>query len=242
MHWYTCTFLQYHTIMNILIIGASSGIGRELWSHYAGKGHCVAIMARRSDVINGIQASDPQHTLAVSCDIADITAFNAAFETVCSKIGHLDMAIVCAGTGELNPHLDTATEMSTIATNVSGWTNAVDSLFRLFVRQNYGHLVTITSVGGLQPTPVAPAYSASKAFQINYTKSLQGKSKGTPITVTEIRPGLVDTRMAKGEGLFWVMPLPKVTAQIIKAIDSKKRRCIVTRRWRIINYLLKHFM
>ena len=152
------------------------------------------------------------------------------------------MAIICAGIGELNPKLDVETELSTLSVNVMGWANAVASIYRLFEEQKSGHLVTITSVGGLQPTPIAPSYSASKAFQINYTKSLQNKAKGTDIIVTEIRPGLVDTSMAKGEGLFWVMPLDKVCRKIIKAIDKKQKRLIVTRRWRIINYLLKHFV
>lgn len=94
----------------------------------------------------------------------------------------------------------------------------------------------------MQPTPIAPSYSASKAFQINYTKSLQQKSKGSSIVVTEIRPGLVDTRMAKGEGLFWVMPLDKVVKKIIVAINNKNKLKIVTTRWHIINWVLKHFM
>ncbi len=122
-----------------------------------------------------------------------------------------------------------------------GWTNCIVRAYNLFVKQGFGQLVAITSVGGLQPTAIAPAYSASKSFQINYIKSLQRKSKGTAITVTEIRPGLVDTRMAKGEGLFWVMPLEKVGRQIVTAINKKKRRAIVTKRWRVINWLLKHF-
>lgn len=159
-----------------------------------------------------------------------------------SKFGHLDMAIICAGVGELNPKLELSTELATLSVNVNGWTNAIDSIYKIFEDQKSGHLVTITSVGGLQPTPMAPSYSASKAFQINYTKSLQQKSKGTSIHVTEIRPGLVDTRMAKGEGLFWVMPLDRVVRQIIKAISQKKRLKIVTLRWRTINWILKHFM
>lgn len=144
--------------------------------------------------------------------------------------------------GDLNPKLEVGTELSTLYVNVIGWANAVASAYNLFERQKSGHLVTITSAGGLQPTPIAPSYSASKAFQINYTKSLQCKAKGTDIIVTEVRPGLVDIHMAKGEGLFWVMPLGKVCHQIIKAIDKKQKRLIVTRRWRIINYLLKHFI
>ena len=159
-----------------------------------------------------------------------------------SKFGHLDMAIICAGVGELNPKLELSTELPTLSVNVNGWTNAIDSIYKIFEDQKSGHLVTITSVGGLQPTPMAPSYSASKAFQINYTKSLQQKSKGTTVVVTEIRPGLVNTRMAKGEGLFWVMPLDKVTNKIINAISHKKTLKIVTTRWRIINWVLKHFM
>lgn len=228
--------------MNILIIGATSGIGRELWQHYVTDGNTVAITARRADLLNDMAESYPDNTIAAAGDIADTSAFTATLDSIITRLGKIDLAIVCAGIGELNPGLDTATELSTVAVNVTGWTNAVDTLYQLFTRQNHGHLVTITSVGGLQPTPVAPAYSATKAYQINYTRSLQGKSKGTPITVTEIRPGLVDTRMAKGEGLFWVMPLDKVVPRIIRAIDRKKRLCIVTRRWRIINYLLRHVL
>ncbi len=100
----------------------------------------------------------------------------------------------------------------------------------------------MTSVGGLQPTRIAPCYRASVAFQINYTKSLQQKSKGSPVVVTEIRPGLVNTRMAKGEGMFWVMPLDKVVKEIEKAISKKNKLKIVTTRWRVINWILKHFM
>lgn len=227
--------------MNILIIGATSGIGYELWKHYATSGNTVVITGRRNENLSRQIKERPADTLAFQCDIADCSAFNSMLKKVMAKLGHLDLAIVCAGVGELNPELDVSTELSTIAVNVNGWTNAIDSIYKIFEKQRSGHLVAITSVGGLQPTPIAPSYSASKAFQINYTKSLQRKSKESAIVVTEIRPGLVDTRMAKGDGLFWVMPLNKVVKEIIRAIDKKKKLTIVTTRWRILNWLLKHF-
>ena len=67
-----------------------------------------------------------------------------------------------------------------------------------------GHLVVITSVGGLRGGGAAPAYNASKAYQINYAEGLRQRvaKSGLPVTITDIRPGLVDTAMAKGEGLF----------------------------------------
>lgn len=228
--------------MNILIIGATSGIGNSLYSHYISCGNHVAIMGRRKNILDEICAANPAYTLAFPVDISNINSFNNAFEEVVKSFQNIDLAILCAGIGELNEPLDIKQELTTLSTNVIGWTNAVDTLYNHFEKNGKGHLVTITSVGGLQPTPIAPSYSASKAFQINYTKSLQAKARKTAITITEIRPGLVDTRMAKGNGLFWVMPLEKVSKQIIRAIDTKKKLCIVTKRWRILNYIVKHFL
>ena len=228
--------------MNILIIGATSGIGYELWKHYTTKGNTVAITGRRDESLQRQIKENPGSTVAFRCDVADLLSFDTMLKDIMSKFGYLDLAIICAGVGELNPDLDLSTELATLSVNVNGWTNVVDSIYKIFEKQKSGHLVTITSVGGLQPTPIAPSYSASKAFQINYTKSLQQKSKGSSIVVTEIRPGLVDTRMAKGEGLFWVMPLDKVVKEIEKAISKKNKLKIVTTRWRVINWILKHFM
>lgn len=227
--------------MNILIIGATSGIGHNLWEHYVSSGHNVIVVGRRKELLDDMAQDFPENTHAVSYDISQTGSFDNELGNIIREYGRIDLAIICAGIGELNPKLDVETELSTLSVNVMGWANAVASIYRLFEEQKSGHLVTVTSVGGLQPTPIAPSYSASKAFQINYTKSLQNKAKGTDIVITEIRPGLVDTRMAKGEGLFWVMPLDKVCRKIIKAIDKKQKRLIVTRRWRIINCLLKHF-
>lgn len=228
--------------MKILIIGATTGIGNYLWRHYVLMGHDVIIIGRRKELLSDMEREFPEHTLAISCDISQTDTFDKTLGIILNKHTHIDMAIVCAGIGELNPKLDVEIEKSTISVNVIGWMNTVASIYRLFQQQGLGQLVTITSVGGLQPTPRAPSYSASKAFQINYTKSLQCKAKGTNIIVTEIRPGLVNTGMAKGDGLFWVMPLDKVCRRIIHAIDKKQKRLIVTRRWRLINFILKHFI
>ncbi len=227
--------------MNIVIIGATSGIGHKLWQYYSSQGNKVAVLGRRKSEIDLMIKNAPQKTIGFSCNIADTVAFNDAFNRILKELGKIDLIILCAGIGELNPELQIDTELHTILVNVYGWTNCVDRAYSLFLNQQFGHLVAITSVGGLQPTPVAPSYSASKAFQINYIKSLQQKSKSPSIIVTEIRPGLVKTRMAKGEGLFWVMPLDKVVKEIVKAISKKKQRIIVTRRWRLINWILKHF-
>ena len=227
--------------MNILIIGATSGIGHNLWQHYSSKGCNVAVIGRRKEEIDSMIRESPHSTIGFPCDISDITEYNDTFDKVLNDFVTLDLVILCAGIGELNPDLNADTELTTIRVNVEGWTNCVDKAYNLFLNQKRGHLVVITSVGGLLPSSIAPSYSASKAYQINYIKAIQKKSKNTGVDVTEIRPGLIDTRMAKGEGLFWVMPLNKVTKNIIKAIENKHHRLILDRRWRVINFFLRHF-
>ena len=96
-------------------------------------------------------------------------------------------------------------------------------------------------MGGLKAEASAPAYSATKAYQINYTKALQGKSKGTDILVSEVRPGLTDTQMAKGDSLFWVMPVNKVVKQIVSGISKRKSTITVSKRWKLISFFLKLF-
>ena len=228
--------------MKILLIGATSGIGKSLYSHYISCGDKVSIMGRRKDILEEMSSKNPLLTIPLPVDISDCPSFDNAFTKAVESLQQIDIAIICAGVGELNPSLAFSKELETLSTNVIGWTNVIDTLYNYFEKQGQGHIVSITSVGGLQPTPIAPSYSASKAYQINYTKSLQAKAKNSPVCLTEIRPGLVDTRMAKGEGLFWVMPLEKVSKQIIRAIETKRKLCIVTKRWRILNYILKHFM
>lgn len=226
--------------MNILIIGATSGIGNKLWRYYSSSGNIVTAMGRRHEELDKMKNRMPDNTIPVQCDIADIDAFNTSFGDIAGKLTSIDLAIVCAGVGELNPGLDINTELNTLKVNIQGWTNCVDTIYNHFSKQGYGHLVTVTSIGGLRPEPTAPSYGASKAYQINYTKALQRKSRGSGILVTEIRPGLFDTRMAKGDGLFWVMPLSEVTAATIRAIGKKQSRAIINRRWRTINYFLKY--
>ena len=155
---------------------------------------------------------------------------------------YIDIAIVCSSVGDINATLDYAVERQTIDTNVVGWTFVINMLYHILEQQDHGHLVAITSAGGLRGEAMAPAYNATKAYQINYMEALRKKAfkNGGHIIVTDIRPGLVDTSMAKGEGLFWVMPVEKVASQIIEAICKKKSKAYVTRRWHILAIINKN--
>ena len=226
--------------MNILIIGATSGIGKELLSQYVKQEHKVIACGRRENILNEFQKLNAA-VKGVQLDICDIDSTSQTISGLFAQT-RIDIAIVTAGIGDLNPTLDNTIELNTLQTNVTAWTNCVDLLYKAFQKQGFGHLVLITSVGGLRGEPMAPAYSASKAYQMNYVEALQKKAykSESSIIITEVRPGLIDTAMAKGDGLFWVMPTSIVVKQILRAINKKQATCIVTKRWRIVHFIMRY--
>ena len=188
-----------------------------------------------------MKESYPSNVITCTADISKQDEISTAINFFQSQMCTMDLVIVCSGIGELNPLLDFNIEYPTLLTNVVGWTYVVDAFYNILVHQGFGHLVAITSIGGLRGELQAPAYSASKAYQINYMEALRKRAyKDGGVCVTDIRPGLVNTRMAKGENLFWVMPLEKVVTQITKAIQHKKTKAYVTKRWHILAIINKN--
>ena len=227
---------------NIIIIGATSGIGRAFFEKYAADGNRIGIVGRRTHLLDELRQEHPDTTITATADITKQEEIARAIDAFRAELKDIDLAIVCSGTGDINASFDYAVERPTIETNVMGWTFVIDTLYHIFEQQGHGHLVAITSAGGLRGEPMAPAYSASKAYQINYMEALRKKAykSGNHIHVTDIRPGLVNTAMAKGEGLFWVMPVEKVTSQIITAIRKQMSKAYVTKRWHILAVINKN--
>lgn len=225
----------------IIIIGATSGIGRGLAEQYAQENCLIGITGRRENLLKEICAQDKSKLFYQICDITHTEETIASLEKLVEKSGGMDLLIICAGTGEENPELSYQLEEPTLLTNVVGFTNIADWGFRYFEQQKGGHIVTISSVGGIRGSGIAPAYNASKAYQINYMEGLRQKATQSPypIYTTDIRPGFVDTAMAKGEGLFWITPVNKAVKQIKKAISQKKKVAYISKRWRYVTWILK---
>jgi short-subunit dehydrogenase len=223
-----------------IIIGATTGIGKGLAKILSNNNYRIGLTGRRLELLNELKSENPNFYVK-SFDINDTNVVGQKLDELAAELGGLDIIIICSGIGDLNENLDFEIEKRTILTNVFGFTCVADWAFNYFEKQKSGHLVAISSIGGLRGSRQAPAYNATKAYQINYLEGLRQKAKklNTPIFVTDIRPGLVDTQMAKGEGLFWVMPVEKVVRQIFRAIIDKKKVAYITKRWRIIALILK---
>lgn len=224
-----------------IIIGSTSGIGKELAKLLASKDYKVGLVGRRSEILNELKNENPNSYFIKSIDVAETKTTIQKLDELTKELGGLDLLIISSGIGELNEKLDFEIENRTIQTNVIGFTCIANWAFNYFEQQKFGHLVGISSIGGLRGSRQAPAYNATKAYQINYLEGLRQKATKLkfPIYVTDIRPGLVDTAMAKGDGLFWVMPAKKVSLQIYELISKKKKVAYVTKRWILIATILK---
>ena len=224
----------------IIILGATSGIGKELAQLYAGQNHSVAITGRRTHLLEELKSTNPNF-ITIPFDITQTDDIVKKLDELSSELGGVDLLIISSGTGDINPDLDFAIEKRTIDTNVIGFTAVCDWAMNYFEKQGRGHLVGITSIAGIRGNKHAPSYYASKSYQINYLESMRQKATALkkPIYITDIRPGLVDTDMAKGDGLFWVAPVKKAGKQIYTAIEKKKRTGYITKRWWLISAILK---
>ena len=224
-----------------IIIGATSGIGKGLAEILANNNYKVGITGRRMELLSELKSQKPNSFYTKTFDISDTKIILQNLETLTTELGGLDLLIISSGTGDLNEKLDFEIEKRTIETNILGFTCVSNWAFNYFEKQKSGHLVAISSVGGLRGSRIAPAYNATKAYQINYLEGLRQKAAKlkTQIFVTDIRPGFVDTDMAKGEGQFWVATVDKAAQQIFEAIMDKKKIAYITKRWKLIATVLK---
>jgi short-subunit dehydrogenase len=224
-----------------IVVGATSGIGKQLALLLADNNYVVGITGRRGPLLTELRDTKPDGFITAAFDVTEIEAIPQQLKKLTEELGGLDLLVMCSGIGELNPSLDPATEQQTNNVNVAGFTAVADWSFNFFEGQRRGHFMAITSVAGVRGGRHSLAYNASKAYQINYLQGLRQRAANfkIPVYITGARPGFVDTVMAKGEGLFWVAPVEKAAGQIYKAIENKRKVVYITKRWRLVACLIR---
>ena len=228
-------------VKNAIIIGASSGIGRALSLVLASNGYGVGLASRRGDLLREV-ADEIHGTSAVKViDVSRPAEAMQCLRELIAEMRDVELFVISAGTGYVNPRLDWEPENETLAVNVSGFTAIANVAVAHLTARGSGCLVGISSIAALRGNPDAPAYSASKAFMSNYLQGLRYRfaKLRLPVVVIDVQPGFVDTPMAKAERKFWVASPEKAAEQIFAAIRKQKKHVYVTRRWRLVAWVMK---
>lgn len=228
------------TSKKAIIVGASSGIGWALAYVLTREGYTVGLCARRLARLSQLQSDLGKSSFIALKDITSKDAFED-FEEYLQSQGSVDLVVISAGTGHINPGLEWKLENETVDVNVKGFTAIADASMRFFLKQGYGHLVGISSVALFRGNAETPAYNASKAYVSNYLEGLRliAAKKNLPVHVTDIRPGFVLTDMAQGKQIFWAATPEKAVAQIYQSIRKRKKIAYITRRWRLVSWALR---
>lgn len=204
----------------VLVIGASSGIGRETASVLARQGARVMASARREDRLRTLRN---EHA---SCDIeifpADATRpadMEGLVRHTRERWGHIDILVYVTGTNtpdrslkRLNPEIwDTL-----IGVNLNGAYYSTHAVLPSMRERGAGHLIYIASTSALAPDPSGAAYQASKRGLLGLAHAVRFEEKGNGIRTCVICPGLVDTELLEKRP---AKPTPEQLAKALKPID-----------------------
>ncbi|MFH1539883.1 MAG: SDR family NAD(P)-dependent oxidoreductase [bacterium] len=225
-----------------VIIGASSGIGRELAKTFSQNGCSLGLAARRLELLETLKAELAGEAHVRQMDVSQAEKAVTILDEIIEELGGMDLIIISAGVDLHDSKLDWNKTEETININAKGFAALANAAFDYFSKQSSGHIVGISSIAGLRGSADHPAYSASKAFVSNYLEGLRMKTlkSGLNIHVTDIRPGNVDTPMTRGhDGMFWAMPAEKAARQIFDAVRQKKKIAYVTKRWGLIARIMR---
>lgn len=228
---------DYTTVhRHAIVMGATSGIGREVALLLAEKGWHVAVAGRRADCLEELALMHENIKVAKSVDI-NAPGASTALEEMAAELGGMDLYVHSSGIGWQNEALEQEKELMTVETNASGFTRMVSAAFKIMAREGKGgHIACISSIAGTKGLGAAPAYSATKRFQAHYMECLAQLShkRGLHIIMTDIRPGFVDTPLIAGSDYPLKLSAAAVAADIVKAIKKKKGVCIIDWRYKLL--------
>jgi short-subunit dehydrogenase len=222
-----------------IVIGASSGIGKQVAQMLINEGWTVGLAARRDEMLMEMMQA---HEDRVKVEKIDVTVSSATenLTHLINNIGGMDLFFYAAGIGKQNRDLQEDIELATVSTNALGFTRMIGAAYRYFAEQGGGHIAAITSIAGTKGLGPSPSYSATKAMQNTYLQALEqlAHSKGLKICFTDIRPGFVDTDLLSGTHKYPMLMKPEPVAKaIMQAIKSKKHICVIDTRWRLLTMI-----
>ena len=224
--------------MTAIIVGASSGIGREVAKLLLADGWKLGVAARREESLMELKKEAPERVEVMPIDVTKPDA-GERLQRLIQHLGGIDLYFHASGIGKQNRTLEEDIELSTLETNGVGFTRMLGVAYRYFAEQGVGQIAAITSIAGTKGLGPAPAYSATKAFQSTYMQSLeqQAHQRGLNISFTDIRPGFVDTALLNDGFPYPMLMRPESVARdIVRSIYRHRHVRVIDYRYRILTF------
>lgn len=234
---------------NILITGASSGLGAEMARQFAAMGRNLALCARRGDRLeelrSALTAANPGITVALrALDVNDHDAVFTVFRELRDELGGVDRVIVNAGIAKGQPigtgHFRVNRE--TAQTNFLAALAQCEAAMEIFRERDEGHLVLVSSMSAMRGFPGnLTTYAATKAAVSSLAEGIRADTMGTPIAVTALHPGYIRTELNAGSrgGPLMTAVEPGVRS-MVRAIERERVSTCNPAWWTPIGFVIRH--
>jgi len=178
----------------VLVTGASRGIGAAIAHAFAARGATLGLVARRRDALEELanELEGGAH-VALEGDVSDQDSIAAAVE----QFGDVDVLVANAGITHYRPFaqlpLDEARQMNDV--NWLGTIHTVWAALPGMLERGRGHIVVVSSGGGVRGFPSAAVYNGTKAAQRGFAEALRHELHGSGVSVTTVYPGEIETSL-----------------------------------------------
>ncbi|WP_026582914.1 SDR family NAD(P)-dependent oxidoreductase [Bacillus sp. J33] len=184
---------------NVIITGASGGIGAQMAALCAERGANLVLLARNLEKLNALKA-DLQSRFSVDIfvhklDVSDTDEVSAVFSEILARIGQVDILVNNAGFGIFREAHEAKIEeiKGMFEVNVVGLMACTSMVLPVMRKQRSGHIINIASQAGKIATPKSSIYSATKHAVLGYTNSLRMELANSNVFVTAVNPGPIET-------------------------------------------------
>ncbi len=234
---------------DILITGASSGLGKGMAVQFAKQGRNLALCARRIENLEALKTEleliNPNITVIIkTLDVNDHPAVFEVFKAFKTALGNLDRVIINAGMGK-GASIGTGyfhANKQTAETNFIAALAQAEAAMEIFREQNNGHLVTISSISAVRGFRRAmTVYAATKAAITSLTEGIRVDVMHTPIKVSCIHPGFIRSEINETvENAPFIVDLETGCKALVKAIDKEKANSFVPNwPWSFLHWILR---
>lgn len=182
---------------NVLVTGASGGIGGEIARHLHASGASVGVSGTRLEPLKALAADLGERAHVLACNLSDTAAITELPKQASEAMGSVDILVNNAGITRDNLFMRMSQDewQSVLDVNLTATMLLCKGVLRGMMKARWGRIVNISSVVGATGNPGQANYAASKAGMVGMSKSLAYEVASRGITVNAIAPGFIETAM-----------------------------------------------